>query len=289
MSKLVILLIGIPGAGKTSLANKIKSQIKNFDLCRIDETVNVKIISYDSIEKELMAQNKFQPNFYQNLNSQKFSNKIDSSILNKPKSNKNNDFSKIWKQTRKKAFEMFKNLNSTSKNIIILDDNFYLFSMRKPFIRYCAVTKTPLILIYLKTDFKTAKIRNELRTETESVPEDIIDKMFDKIKINKIEKTNTLIIENNTKNGDFEKIKIFIEKSFRKQNFPIFKTGKIEKNVKLEKTPSQLLDLKIRKLINKKMLQIVLFLTKRRKLKIKSILRNSAPWKKRNLKENWIK
>lgn len=84
--KCFVLLVGIPGAGKSTIARAIK-----------DSLVDAEVIEFDQVELE--------------LNGGTFS-------------------SEKWQASREQSMKRAK---ESTANYVILDDNFYYRSMRKPY------------------------------------------------------------------------------------------------------------------------------------------------------------
>ena len=101
---IVILICGVPGVGKTYLTNKLNSKLNTIDT-------------------------KTVPIIFDQIFIQSFDNKEKFDLLK-------------FKESRIKFFEKFRLVvndmidNSKQTNIIILDDNFYFKSMRKPFYKF---------------------------------------------------------------------------------------------------------------------------------------------------------
>jgi len=94
-SPFVVVLCGLPGSGKTSLAMEITSSLKNFNF-------DTNHICFDQIEQSL---GNTEINWDVN----------------------------IWRTTREKVYEQVKELlveNGQKARVIILDDNMYYRSMR---------------------------------------------------------------------------------------------------------------------------------------------------------------
>jgi tRNA uridine 5-carbamoylmethylation protein Kti12 len=120
MKRLLVLLAGLPGCGKTSLARQLVSVLphETFLVC-LDAIQAEEVLALKKEEKE-----------------KKEEDKDEDEVLSL----------KAWHQARRKALNQVKErflqsfkeeqkLSETQALIVLVDDNFYYRSMRKPFQR----------------------------------------------------------------------------------------------------------------------------------------------------------
>jgi len=148
MTVAVILVIGLPGAGKSTLCKQLQqSHALHRNLVRMSgkDPVTIRWISFDKIEKE------------------DFGNVQDS------------EFDAIrWKTARAHVQQMVSELResapeSTSLEVVLLDDNFYYNSMRKKF--------KPNGIIFVNRPVSECIASNQQDRESGSVPDSVIDRM----------------------------------------------------------------------------------------------------------------
>lgn len=131
MPKRIVLLCGLPGAGKSTLANYI-----------VEHVPNTKRIEYDQLSN------------------------ADASI-------------ESWRAAREDAMAVL-HQSIDLFDLILLDDNFYLRSMRKDIARSLQErTDVYFGMIYLQSDVLTCLERNRNRART--IPESIIRSMADRM------------------------------------------------------------------------------------------------------------
>lgn len=93
--KTIILLTGLPAAGKTTFAQFLRESLISWDL-------QTESVEYDKLEELLTGSEYFQP--------------------------------EKWKESREVAIERtIQFIENHQLDVLILDDNFYYKSMRKPF------------------------------------------------------------------------------------------------------------------------------------------------------------
>jgi tRNA uridine 5-carbamoylmethylation protein Kti12 len=181
----IILLCGLPGSGKSSVAQNI---VQAYSKCGDDDdSVGVKedefsltqndkvvIIEYDAIEQDIRQQQSIDG---------KYSSQFTSDDLD------------AWRKSRITALNVLKNTlsdhfcgsdndNHASSLLIILDDNFHLRSMRRDIYRACQEFLTAasgavisFSVAYIKTPLHVCLERNNLRRGKQNIPPDIITRM----------------------------------------------------------------------------------------------------------------
>jgi len=152
----IILLIGLPGSGKTTFC---KEFIEKMPKILTAKNLQISHIELDLVENSLKKE--------------------------KPKKTENFD-SEIWKNSRDFAIQNTEDIIKKAKleqlcNIILVDDNFYYESMRKPYIHLCQKYNIGLIQLVFKISEMEAKTRNLLREKEQQVENVVIERMSQKI------------------------------------------------------------------------------------------------------------
>ncbi|TNV74997.1 hypothetical protein FGO68_gene16181 [Halteria grandinella] len=134
--QIIVLLVGIPASGKTHLSQQLDDSFKN----------QVRLIEYDMIERELLdGQTGFDAS--------------------------------IWQKARQIAYEKCRQAIDTDKTqLVILDDNFYYKSMRKPYYSLSRELSIGYLEIHLQVSVEEAVKRN-LQRAINAVPQSVIENM----------------------------------------------------------------------------------------------------------------
>jgi tRNA uridine 5-carbamoylmethylation protein Kti12 len=146
--KTVLLLCGLPGAGKSSLSAQWAAESGD----------TMAVIEYDHLQDALLIDD----------NDNKESIDDDASL-------------QAWRQSRQKALESLEGyLTSERVSVILLDDNFFLRSMRKQVLQVCQRFTTESLILYfgvvwIDTPLEICLQRN--RDRVRQVPEDVITRM----------------------------------------------------------------------------------------------------------------
>ena len=195
----LILVSGIPGAGKSFISDELAKLFpKNLTILKIN---------FDKTESLLAAaaQNQLDALIQKAVllfesNSAPIITQDELLTVDQISREQNYDRFR-WKENRKFVYDLtFKImqtlLNSGKKFIILLDDNFLLNSMRKPYYKLAARSNLAYCETYIKADLATCLKRNAQRNDASKVPEDILVKAQ-----NSFESTNyrphQIIFENN--------------------------------------------------------------------------------------------
>jgi tRNA uridine 5-carbamoylmethylation protein Kti12 len=182
----VLLVCGLPGSGKSHLCQGIQEWVRK---AGDDAAMSCQVIDYDDIEHQLLREAQ-QHEANDNI--------IPKQALMLSEEEDPNDLQlQAWRLSRTRALEQLQVAltNAASKDlstqtlspkpsIILLDDNFYLRSMRKQCYKICQSVvsassnlhvKIHFRMIYLQTSLETCLDRNRLRLNP--VPEHVIRAM----------------------------------------------------------------------------------------------------------------
>lgn len=167
----VIVLIGLPGAGKTTFCKKILSSNLKYNFLHI---------CYDDIFK-------FHP---KQLYQETFKDRR----------------RKVIEQTEKIISEIKMNDQEEDSNVILIDDNNYYAGMRYEFFKLCKRNELSFGQVFFAIDVECALIRNSHR-DSNKLPSHVIEKMHKRLEIpshkNQWEQ-NTIMVKNSEKIDDFE-------------------------------------------------------------------------------------
>ena len=155
VEKTVLLMCGLPGAGKSSLARRA-----------FQHEASTAIIEYDHLQENLV---------------------IDS-CDNNDDSKEQQSLLVAWKKSRLQALKTLnEKLQDTVTSVVVMDDNFYLRSMRKQVYQVCqqqrslgTACRIHFGIIWMDTPVQVCLEWNGLRETTRRVPESIISRMKDR-------------------------------------------------------------------------------------------------------------
>lgn len=171
----LVLLVGLPGAGKTTFCKNLvaefaKSDFAVFHVCYdrfVDLEEQAKLVQNDESQKwkDKRKEIIFQvENFLQTITEKKEFSEAEKYFLLKVD----------------KDVEDLRNI-SASPLIFLLDDNFYYNSMRYEYYQLARKFKTGFCQFLIEVSTADALKRNGLRVAAEQVPEDVITKMAGKL------------------------------------------------------------------------------------------------------------
>ena len=157
MTKTVIILIGLPGSGKSSLSRSLASSAGGKSSSSSSTIIH---IEWDHIARGLSDDQQQQ---------------------------QQDDALQAWRQTRSVALQEFRSalleLPKDSSSMILLDDNFHLRSMRKEVFKVCQnhfvenEEQVFLGIVWVDCNLEICLKRNRQRSSTERVPDRVIEKM----------------------------------------------------------------------------------------------------------------
>lgn len=175
----VLLVCGLPGSGKSTLVNMLKSSMEKYD--------KVFLIDYDKIA-DTIDQFDLQDNA-------ETSTEYLGTESNKPKNTSghtsfdSNDLY-AWRRSREIALGKLKDAlhshfsdRNNHSMLIILDDNFHLKSMRREIYRACQEivaefeSSIGFVTLYLSTPLEVCMKQNNRRDGKHRIPDDVIRRM----------------------------------------------------------------------------------------------------------------
>ena len=148
MTVLVLLLCGVPGAGKTQLARQIASAF---------EATHTAIIHFDHYEVSRLDwdENSFK-------NSRNAAVQAFEALIESMKSDHNNT-----------SLSSSPPSSSSPIQLVLLDDLFYLRSMRKRIFQICREKGLLFASLFLRVDLEDALLRNRSRAADSFVSEEV--------------------------------------------------------------------------------------------------------------------
>jgi len=209
---LILVLIGLPGAGKTSFVKEFKQYLQ-------DKGGNTKLIhvSYDQlIPLDVQRRTVSEPGLWKDLRT-KILETVDLKLhqdLKKPCDIQSTEFSD----------RIYLEKGDCKRRLIVIDDNNHLSSMRYPYFQMARKHELGYCQLYLNTQLKTALRFNEKRDET--VPSEVITRMAGSIEPpdpfkNTWEKFSFVVKPSEDKNFDFDLLLSVIETGFKYPERPL--------------------------------------------------------------------
>ncbi len=143
----LVLLVGLPGSGKTTFAKSLKDVLKQFTVVHIE---------VDTLERELKAKSPAKEGFSADT----------------------------WKEAREAAFDAVSELaksGAKTPTAVVVDDNLYYASMRKPYLQLARRAGLGLVQVVFRAGTAKAKELNAGRTGEARVEDKVIERMGEKI------------------------------------------------------------------------------------------------------------
>lgn len=155
----LIILIGIPGAGKTTFCKNLALQLdkKEFQLY---------VVSYDDIRND------------GNLKRYK-------------------EFRNIAQMTAKEKIQLITKEKSTFKHLVIIDDNMYYKSMRYEYYKLARQYEISFLEVYFDVNLEIALERNRNREQPALIDEHVITNMYNKLEKPQQWEQNHIFINSN--------------------------------------------------------------------------------------------
>ncbi|CAD7950751.1 unnamed protein product, partial [Amoebophrya sp. A25] len=185
----IVLVVGLPGAGKSFFCSQMKTRLATSE-------VDLSIHEFDAVERQLGT------NMSQDTRDQVLA-ATSTVVRSSSSSSSSSSFSpEVWRAARASVLAEVKRdttanatafldeagksstaskTTSSSKKIHLLDDNFYLRSMRKPYFQLARDQGGFFKMIVLKPPLETCLLRNSLRAGRARVPQSIITHMSEVI------------------------------------------------------------------------------------------------------------
>jgi O-phosphoseryl-tRNA(Sec) kinase len=171
----LVLLVGLPGSGKTALARKMQKQALTFGTSPPIQAVEH--LELDKIERELKLRagvplETFSP--------------------------------AVWKETRiealNRALTCIEQAIATrmGATLVVIDDNLYYSSMRKPYVHLSQKHATGLVQVVFKYTKEQVLLQNALRSKELQVEDHVIDKMSEKIELPSLDDSTVLELDHGT-------------------------------------------------------------------------------------------
>lgn len=209
---LILVLIGLPGAGKTSFVNQYKQYLQ-------DKGINTKLIHvcYDQlIPLDIQIKTVTEPGLWKDLRT-KIYQTVDLKLhqdLNKPCDIQSTEFSDRICLDKEKS----------ERRLIVIDDNNHLSSMRYPYFQMARKHEVGYCQLFINTEIQTALRFNQNRDET--VPEEVITRMTGSLEPpdpfkNHWEKFSFVLKPSEETDFDFDMIQSVIETGFKYPERPL--------------------------------------------------------------------
>lgn len=162
----LILLIGVPGSGKTYLCRELEAKLGN-EVCVT--------FSYDDIFND--------DGFMKNVWGDEYA---DGSMLKLYGLDKSTNAHSERKRCENRIREFLKvqlSAKDTVPPVIVVDDIFYLKSMRKPFRKMSAMYHLPYLVVFVDVPLAKALTQNMQRPVKNRIPESTIRKIYQQMEL----------------------------------------------------------------------------------------------------------
>ena len=170
--EVVVVLLGLPASGKSTLCRQLKERAvaKGETVLTVDYDALIPLARQAKMVEEEGAWKKEREAIGQAV----------SSLLQQTHSSDTSDNSLPYlSQLRECCLTLGK--ESNNKVTVLVDDNNYLSSMRKPWHRLARERSAGFCQIFVETSTEQAKARNSLRVAEEQVPASVIVSMADRL------------------------------------------------------------------------------------------------------------
>lgn len=194
----LVLLMGIPGSGKTYLCKKLKAELGD-EICAT--------FSYDDIFND--------DGFMEYVWGKEYANE---SIIQLYGLVENTNARSERKRCENRIREFLKaqlSVEYTVPPVIVVDDIFYLKSMRRPFRRMSTMYHLPYVVVFVDVPLATALTRNMQRPTKCRIPESTIRKIHQQMEL-PTKDDGSLIIYHST--DDFKSLTEYIDRIRWKRN-----------------------------------------------------------------------
>ncbi|KAF2903470.1 hypothetical protein ILUMI_02704 [Ignelater luminosus] len=245
MSKIcLVVLMGLPGAGKTSLCNQLIKSLES------NESYKTYTIEFD------MLMQITDENCYKELRKQ------------------------VYASTEHIVESINSLLNEQNKYVIFIDDNMYYKSMRYEYYKLARKYETSFLQIHINILLETAISRNRKREQKHQVPKSVIQDMASKFEVPGKEHWELNLITLHTpfefSTEIFDEFVTLLTKCFDK---PVYK--KIDpKTGTLPQSRLQNIDILLRKIVHSRLAvdktKVPLYILKRKEI-YKAIKNNEIP------------
>ena len=168
--EVVVVLLGLPASGKSTLCTQLKERAvgRGETVLTVDYDALIPLVRQAKMVEEEGSWKKEREAILQAV----------ASLLQQMHSNDISDASMPYVRQLK---ESCLKLGKESKVTVLVDDNNYLSSMRKPWHRLARERSAGFCQIFVQTSTEQAKARNSMREADERVPASVIDSMADRL------------------------------------------------------------------------------------------------------------
>ena len=170
--EVVVVLLGLPASGKSTLCRQLKERA-------VERGETVLTVDYDALIP-LARQAKMVEEEGAWKKERETIGQAVSSLLHQMHSNDVSDTSSSMPYLSQLK-ESCLTLGKETKVTVLVDDNNYLSSMRKPWHRLARERSAGFCQIFVQTSSEQAKARNSMREAEERVPASVIDSMADRL------------------------------------------------------------------------------------------------------------
>jgi tRNA uridine 5-carbamoylmethylation protein Kti12 len=159
-SAVLVLLCGLPGAGKSTLARSVATalgshgEIQSKFSAETGSEPRVTIVSFDEVEQRIAEE-----------------------LADGASADAEELQLEAWRQSRKEATHEVECALRDGANVVVVDDNLYYRSMRYSFCQLARRLRIGLCMLFLDCDPAEARRRNAARTPVERVPDEVIARM----------------------------------------------------------------------------------------------------------------
>ena len=162
----IVLLIGIPGSGKTELCKRFSEKFKS-------EKSSYIHVCYDNLISLEKQKNIIQEQGAWKEERGKIVSAVDSLLSEaETEKSKDNEFFRVLKDDYRRGSE---------RHTILIDDNNYLQSMRHEYYQLCRKHRIGFAQLFISCETETAIKFNVSRKAEHQVPESVIKAMADKL------------------------------------------------------------------------------------------------------------
>ncbi|RWS08024.1 L-seryl-tRNA(Sec) kinase-like protein [Dinothrombium tinctorium] len=257
----ILLVIGLPAAGKTTFVERFADHFR-LNCAQIGLLIVAfdEIIPFEQQKAIIFNENGWKTTRKLLLNAcELFIRFVFNDFIEKELHFKNEKEEQIFKKIADRNQHLF--ACQSSKFLLLIEDNFYLRSMRYEWFKFAKQFRLAFAQIMIDSNLNTCFARNETRVE--SVPNEVISKMFAKLEKPNSEKyvweKESLILSENENDYEYslENILTFVSNAMNNADFPLDQTDDIEVKLNSQRVNNEnfvhQLDCFLRKLIREEL------------------------------------